>query len=210
MDSIKKWKDYIQLLYPVRRNDVQKAAFRKWLMGELKHSGWRAREETYGKLNGSVNVIAGDPERAQVFLCTHYDTAARALVPDFVSPTNVAAHVIYHTMAAVLLLAAAFLLSLAVSFPLRMPELMLPLFLLLAVALLGFSAFGPANPNNANSSTSGVLALLASAKELAFDRRVCLVFLDNNERNLLGASAFKKAHPDRAAENLLFLLFLSF
>ena len=101
MDSIKKWKDYIQLLYPVRRNDVQKAAFRKWLMGELKHSGWRAREETYGKLNGSVNVIvvvqkhqadppvegellgklngsvnviAGDPERAQVFLCTHYDT----------------------------------------------------------------------------------------------------------------------------------------
>ena len=48
----------------------------------------------------------------------------------------------------------------------------------------------------------GVLALLASAKELAFDRRVCLVFLDNNERNLLGASAFKKAHPDRAAENL--------
>ena len=202
MDSIKKWKDYIQLLYPVRRNDVQKAAFRKWLMGELKHSGWRAREETYGKLNGSVNVIAGDPERAQVFLCTHYDTAARALVPDFVSPTNVAAHVIYHTMAAVLLLAAAFLLSLAVSFPLRMPELMLPLFLLLAVALLGFSAFGPANPNNANSSTSGVLALLASAKELAFDRRVCLVFLDNNERNLLGASAFKKAHPDRAAENL--------
>lgn len=202
MDSIKKWKDYIQLLYPVRRNDVQKAAFRKWLMGELKHSGWRAREETYGKLNGSVNVIAGDPERAQVFLCTHYDTAARALVPDFVSPTNVAAHVIYHTMAAVLLLAAAFLLSLAVSFPLRMPELMLPLFLLLAVALLGFSAFGPANPNNANSSTSGVLALLASAKELAFDRRVCLVFLDNNERNLLGASAFKKAHPDRAAGNL--------
>ena len=47
-----------------------------------------------------------------------------------------------------------------------------------------------------------MLALLASAKELAFDRRVCLVFLDNNERNLLGASAFKKAHPDRAAENL--------
>lgn len=202
MDSIEKLKEYIALLYPVRRSSAQKAEFRKWLMGELKRSGWRAREETYGKLNGSVNIVAGDPERANVFLCTHYDTASRALVPDFVSPTNVAAHVIYHITAAVLLAAAAFVIALVVSFPLNRPELMLPLFLLLAVALLGFSAFGPANPNNANSGTSGVLALLAAAKEISFDKRVCLVFLDNNERNLLGASAFKKAHPDRAAENL--------
>jgi len=31
---------------------------------------------------------------------------------------------------------------------------------------------------------------------------VCLVFLDNNERNLLGASAFKKKHINKAAECL--------
>ena len=40
----------------------------------------------------------------------------------------------------------------------------------------------------------GVLALLAAAKEAGFDKRVCLVFLDNNERTLLGASAFRKKH----------------
>ena len=202
MDSIKKWKDYIQLLYPVRRNDVQKAAFRKWLMGELKHSGWRAREETYGKLNGSVNVIAGDLERAQVFLCTHYDTAARPLAPNFVSPTNPPAYVLYHLAVALVLVVAAFLAALAVSFPLNQPALMLPLFVISAVALLGLAAYGPANKFNANGNTSGVLTLLAIAEAVKRDKRVCLVFLDNNERNLLGASAFKKAHPDRAAENL--------
>ena len=37
---------------------------------------------------------------------------------------------------------------------------------------------------------------------MSFDKRVCLVFLDNNERTLLGASAFKKKHADQASKRL--------
>lgn len=63
---------------------------------------------------------------------------------------------------------------------------------------------GPANRSNANGNTSGVLALLAIAKALPHNKRVCLVFLDNNERNLLGASAFRKKHPGAASNSLFF------
>lgn len=197
-------KQYLLTVHPIRKTALQKEEFRRWAMGELKRSGWRAREETYGKFNGSVNLIAGDPDGAEVFLCAHYDTGSRMVAPNFVSPTNVAAHVAYHFTAGLLLVVLAFAVSLAVSFPLNQPGLMLPLFLILAVGLLWFTAFGPANGNNANGNSSGVLALLALADALPRDRRVCLLLLDNNERNLLGASAFRKRHIN-AAESALFI-----
>ena len=141
-----------------------------------------------------------------MFLTAHYDTASRMVVPDFVSPTNVAAHVLYHALVALVLIVLALAVSFAVSFPLNQPGLMLPLFLILLVGLLFFAAFGPANLSNANGNASGVLALLAIAKIVRRDDRVCIVFFDNNARNLLGAGAFKKAHPD-AAQSCLFLNF---
>ena len=123
MEQIAQLKEYLLTVHPVRRTGAQKADFRKWLLRELKRAGWKAGEETYGRLNGSVNVVAGDPDRADVILCAHYDTPARMLVQDFVSPTNVLAHVLYHVAAAMALAAAAFALALAVSFPLNRPEL---------------------------------------------------------------------------------------
>lgn len=202
MEGIGNLKKYLLTVHPVRKSAAQKKEFREWLTRELKRAGWKAREETYGKWNGSVNVVAGDPERASVFICAHYDTGSRMLLPNFVSPTNIPAHVCYHLAAALGLVAAAFLVSLAVCFPIHQPGLMLPLFLVLAVAMLWFSAYGPANKSNANGNSSGVLALLTAARSIPFDKRVCLVFLDNNERNLLGAAAFKKKHFHKAAESL--------
>lgn len=202
MEFITTLKEYLLTVHPVRKTARQKEEFRAWLMGELKRDRWSPREEHYGKFNGSVNVIAGDPDRATVFLCAHYDTPSRMLLPDFVSPTNVAAHMGYHLLTALGLVAAAFVLSFAVSFPLNKPGLMLPLFLVLVVGLLWLSAFGPANRENANGNSSGVLALLAVARSLPRDKRVCLLFLDNNSRNLLGAAAFKRKHPNAAASAL--------
>ncbi len=204
MENIEKLKEYLLTIYPIRKNSYQKEEFRKWLAGELRRSGWRSHEEHYGKFNGSVNMIAGDPDKATIFLCAHYDTPSRMLVPNFVSPTNVAAHVIYHFAAAMIMVILALLVSFAVSFPLNQPGLMLPLFIILALGLLWSSVYGPANRSNANGNTSGVLALLAIAKALPHNKRVCLVFLDNNERNLLGASAFRKKHPGAASNSLFF------
>ncbi len=202
MEGVEYYQNYLSAVLPVRKTAGQKSEARQWIMRELKRSGWKAHEETYGKLNGSVNIVAGDPDKAEIFICTHYDTGSRMIVPNFVSPTNVLAHVLYHVTAAVLLFAAAFGISLAVCFPMNRPQWMLPMFLVLALAGLGFMAFGPANKANANGGDSGVLALLALANGAAHNKRVCLVLFDNNERNLLGASAFKKKHINAAAARL--------
>ena len=202
MEGVEYYQNYLSTVLPMRKTAGQKAEARQWIMRELKRSGWKAREETYGKFNGSVNIIAGDPDKAEVFICTHYDTGSRMVVPNFVSPTNVLAHVLYHVTMAVLLFAVAFGISLAVCFPVNRPQWMLPMFLVLALAGLGFMAFGPANRVNANGGDSGVLALLAFAKEAEHNKRVCLVLFDNNERNLLGASAFKKQHINAATARL--------
>lgn len=199
MEGVEYYQNYLSTVLPVRKTAGQKSEARQWIMRELKRSGWKAREETYGKFNGSVNIIAGDPDKAELFICTHYDTGSRMIVPNFVSPTNVLSHVLYHVTMAVLLFAAAFGVSLAVCFPVNRPQWMLPMFLVLALLGLWLMAFGPANKTNANGGDSGVLALLAFANETAYNKRVCLVLFDNNERNLLGASAFKKKHTASAA-----------
>ena len=62
MEGIEHLKKYLLTVHPVRKNGAQKREFREWLLRELKRSGWKAQEETYGKWNGSVNVIAGDTE----------------------------------------------------------------------------------------------------------------------------------------------------
>lgn len=202
METINHLKKYILTVHPVRKSDRDKAEFRKWAVSELKKAGWRVKEETYGKFNGSVNLVAGDPEKAEVFLCAHYDTATRMLLPNFVSPTNVLAHICYHLVMAVAMLALAFAVSLAVCFPLDQPGLMLPLFLVLAVAMLWVSARGPANKNNANGNSSGVVALLRLARAVKDHKRVCLVLFDNNSKNMLGATGFKKKHYQEAAQRL--------
>ena len=60
MEQIAQLKEYLLTVHPVRRTGAQKADFRKWLLRELKRAGWKAGEETYGRFNGSVNVVAGD------------------------------------------------------------------------------------------------------------------------------------------------------
>ena len=202
METILKTKDILQTLFPVRRSTAQKEAFRQWLMKELKRAGHKATEERYGKYNGSVNVVAGDPDRAVVFFVAHYDTPVRMLLPNYVSPTNPFFHVAYHFLVGVLLVLAAFVLSVAVTFPVDAPQLTFPLFVIFAVGGLLLSAYGKANKQNANNNTSGVLALLSLARRLEKDERVCFVFFDNNERSLLGAKSFKKKHFTAASQAL--------
>ncbi len=204
METIQKTKEILLTLFPVRRSAMQKTEFRQWVMKELKRAGHKATEESYGKFNGSVNVIAGDPDRATVFFTAHYDTPVKMLLPNFVAPLNPLFHVAYHFAAGVLLVLAALVLSFAITFPVNQPELTFPLFVIFAVAMLLFTAYGKANKNNANNNTSGVLALLSLARRVAKDERICFVLFDNNERSLLGAKSFKRKHA-AASDRALFI-----
>ena len=49
METVERIKNTLLTLYPVRKTTGQKAMFREWLVKELKHDGYRVREERYGK-----------------------------------------------------------------------------------------------------------------------------------------------------------------
>src|SRR5699024_9361444 len=96
--------------------------------------------------------------------------------------------------------------SFAITYPINQPKATLPLFLIFAIALLFWTAFGPANRNNANGNSSGVTALLAIAREVQKNKDLCFILLDNSERNFLGARSFWRKHIHKA-NNCLFLNF---
>ena len=60
----------------------------------------------------------------------------------------------------VLALVLCFAVSLGVTFALNLPNLTLPLFLVLLIGALAYLKYGPSEKNNVNANTSGVAALL--------------------------------------------------
>ena len=65
---------------------------------------------------------------------------------------------------------------------------------------------GPANRNNANDNTSGVVTVLEILSDIPEDLRnsVCFVLFDLEEAGLVGSSAYRKRHKD-VTENQIVL-----
>ena len=197
MENIKRQKETILSRFSTRRSKKEKEDFRTWLIRELKKTGYTGKEESYGKYNASVNVIAGNPDQAKVFFIAHYDAPRQMLVPNFISPTNVVLHVGYHFFAAVGLFLVILLLSVGLTFLINAPQLTLPLTVIFAVAALLLSSHNFFNiTDTANDNSSGILALLSLARRMENSQQACFVFLDNNVHDQLGAKAFQKMHPN--------------
>lgn len=179
--------------FPVRKTKKQKQAFRTAVMAYAEKLGYTTTEET-GNF-GSRNVVIGDPEKACYLITAHYDTCARMLIPNFITPCN--AFVFYLTKFAVwffLILMGSVAGALA---GLLLGERWVSLFS--ALFVLGFVALmllGPANRNNVNDNTSGVITLLEIARALPENQRkkVCFVLFDLEEAGLIGSSSYRKTH----------------
>ena len=175
--------------FQIRKSWGQKRAFRAWLRRELEGAGWTVTEER-GRFSGT-NVIAGDPEKAEVLFTAHYDTQAVLPFPNFITPRN---------MAVVCLCSARFGLM-AVRATLGA---MLPGWLVCAFCIW-WVFFGKANRHTANDNTSGVITLLESALTLPPElrKKACFVFFDNEERGMLGSAAFARKHKRVKEEKLV-------
>lgn len=190
----------------VRKSSREKREFRAWLSGELKRLDWAVTEE-HGFFAGH-NVIAGDPEQAEVLFTAHYDTQAVLPVPNFITPRNLPVYFLYQLLLCLPLLLAVFAIGVGTA----VLELPVGVGLALGYALCFFFLwwlfFGKANRHTANDNTSGVVTLLEIAAALpAEDReRVCLVFFDNEERGMLGSSHFAGKHK-AVRQNALVLNF---
>lgn len=180
--------------YPVRRKAQEKENMRTYLMGQLRALGYDAKLNDCGK---AVNVIAGDPERASILYAAHYDTPLREPLPAILCPTRPVTYMLYQALTPVLALVLCFAVSLGVTFALSLPNLTLPLFLVLLVGALAYLKYGPSEKNNVNANTSGVAALLHTAEQLTprYRNDVCFLFLDGGSDNMRGAKGFRKRYP---------------
>ena len=64
---------------------------------------------------------------------------------------------------------------------------------------------GPANKNNFNDNTSGVVTVLETAKSMpvAFRSKVCFVLFDLEEAGLIGSSSYQKRHKNHTPNQVV-------
>ena len=190
--------------FQVRKSGRQKRAFRAWLRRELEGAGWTVTEER-GRFSG-INVIAGDPEKAEVLFTAHYDTQAVLPIPNFFTPRNLGWYLAYQLVFVVLMFAAVLVVEFAVMLLLDLPRQAAPWpAIAMCIFLMWWMFFGKANRHTANDNTSGVITLLEAALTLPQELRekACFVFFDNEERGMLGSAAFASKRRQVKEEKLV-------
>lgn len=208
-------------LFPVRKSVVQKLAFRDIVQRHAEHLGYAASVESGRK--GCQNLVIGDPVHAKYLITAHYDTAARMPVANRLYADNPVMYLLWQfviAFAALLipLLSAAVGAVIACIVYMQMNPFLntnrmlglaaivfLVLFVVLCIVSYVMIYIGPANPNNANDNTSGVLTLLEIMDTLPDNQRnkVCFVLFDLNKRGLVGSAAYRKNHRKETDNQLV-------
>ena len=196
--------------FPVRKTKKQKQEFRNAVQSYAQSQGYISNCEK-GSF-GCRNVVIGDPEKAKYLITAHYDTCARMLIPNLITPCNFGLFMGYQLLLVIVIFFLAFVVgiigwlvvslfcvllidapadafALGVSF---IPELSYCGFWIVLIMMM----FGPANPNNSNDNSSGVITLLEIMRSLPENQRhkVCFVLFDLEEAGLIGSASFRKKH----------------
>ncbi len=181
-------------LHPIRKAKAQKKAFRTWAMGEMTALGYAPQVEQNDK-GKHQNIIAGDPEHAQLVITAHYDTPARWLA-DVQIPRNFPAYVLYQMLVIGGMLLVSFIGGTAAGLIAQNGNVMIMTFLGVFVALMMLQLYGPANRHNANDNTSGVAALLETMARIPEDKRdkAAFILFDNSASGRRGAKAYGRDH----------------
>ena len=186
--------------YQVRKSNKQKLAFIDLLQ---KHFPQLVIEES--RFPKCRNLVIGDPEKAKVVLTAHYDTCARAPLPNFIMPKNPMLSILYGLVMGLPGLLAAFLV-IALLYSLGMGfwanySIAFGLYMLYTLLLV----IGPANKHTANDNTSGVVVLCELLQTLNAQQKADLafVFFDHEESGLIGSAQFRSKHKNVMKEKLL-------
>lgn len=188
--------DTIDRLFPIRRSDKQKEAFRAYVMEQFPTA--RVQEK-----DGHKNILLlGEPEKAGVIFCAHYDTPRRSAFPNLMLPANRGLHALYGILIMLpLLMVVALFLILFLSLPedqltlsTRAPLLACYFFIYFGMFLILFR--GPENKHNRNDNTSGTAAVMELAKRMNKNSGCAFLLFDNEEKGKLGSKAFAKSCPE--------------
>lgn len=81
-------REEIDAQFPIRKTTAQKRAFEKWVMAKMREMGYRPYVDGMNRKDKlrHRNIVAGDPQNAELLISAHYDTAATIGVPICASP----------------------------------------------------------------------------------------------------------------------------
>ena len=190
-------------LHPIRKSKAQKEAFRADVQEYVKELGYDCHLEK-GSF-GAQNIVIGDPKTAKYLVTAHYDTPASIGLPNVLTPCNLLTYILWQ-----FLIVGAFVVT-AIAAGILVGVLSnnvdLGRFAALALywaALLGLM-FGPANKNNWNDNTSGIVTVLETARSMPQNQRhkVAFILFDLEEKGLIGSKAYRNAHKEQTQQQII-------
>ena len=189
--------------FPVRKTGKQKAAFRVALQSYAQSMGYSYREEK-GHF-GSRNLILGNPESASYLITAHYDTCAALPFPNLITPCNLFLFCLWQLALTAAIILLAVIAGTAAGMLTQDHPLGFWIGYLCFWMILVMIYVGPANRNNANDNTSGVVTVLEIARTLPENQRkkVCFVLFDLEEAGLIGSSCYRKKHTQEISRQLV-------
>ena len=189
--------------FPIRKTKQQKQQFRDAIGPYLRTIGYDSTIEK-GKC-GAHNIVIGNPETAKYLITAHYDTPAVLPFPNLITPCDLLPFLGYQTVITILIFLAAFLPGLILALTGMSAETASRTWSLSLYAILALMLVGPANKNNANDNTSGVVTVLEIARSLPVNFRmdVCFVLFDLEEAGLIGSYSYRKAHKKQTDHQII-------
>lgn len=190
-------------VFPVRKTRQQKQAFRDAVHSYVSELDYDCHEET--GMFGCCNLVIGDPEKAKYLVTAHYDTCARLPFPNLITPCSLIPFIVYQLFQIFVIFLAAFLTGNLLGWITGSSTVGAFTGWLTAWLLVVLMLIGPANKNNANDNTSGVITLLEIARTMPENQRhkVCFVLFDLEETGLLGSASYRKAHKQATNQQLV-------
>lgn len=189
--------------FPVRKSKPQKQAFRDAVQSYMEKLDYAVTVEK-GSF-GCRNLIIGDPEKSKYLVTAHYDTCARLPIPNLITPCNFWLFLGYQLILMLVMFIPAIAAGLLVGLLTKDADIGLVVGYLVLWLDIILMMSGPANKQNANDNTSGVVTLLEIARTLPENQRqkVCFVLFDLEEAGLIGSAAYRKVHKKETDNQLV-------
>jgi len=188
--------------YPIRKKKQQKKDFREDVKAYAESLGYPVELE--GK-KAACNIVIGDPKSAKYLITAHYDTPASIGIPNFLTPCNLVAYILYQIFVVAVFFLLAFVVGLPVMLLTNDPMLTFWAAYIAYFGLLFLMLFGPANKSNANDNTSGVVTVLETMRTMPENLRgrVCFVLFDLEEAGLVGSATYRKTHKAETENQII-------
>lgn len=176
--------DEILNKYMIRKRGKQKEAFRSFLKNRFP-----GIKEDKHKL--ATNMIYGDIENSKFIFTAHYDTPATLPFPNIAFPKSLILNILYQLLIMVPVFIILVIITVVLRFYLSSNMVSLIIYFLI-ILMMYLMLNGPANKNNYNDNTSGVITLMEIIKKTS--GRCACIFFDNEEKGLVGSSCFKRRY----------------